>query len=160
MIDFRAICLVLFPETVLRETPWEWDILHQYLPPWEKHQCSVLTCGWNWCTVFTSLLPQEIEFAKQTCVAPGLWNNSKLNNMFRVFISFHLYQRSFFTGFKRKFKSFGFVDIITSCAMFIAEIWKHCRIRSRNTLGHSDTSHTSKTFSNAVQPLYLEANTV
>lgn len=32
MIDFRAICVVLFPETVLQETPWEWDTLHQQLP--------------------------------------------------------------------------------------------------------------------------------
>lgn len=60
MIDFRAICLVLFPETVLQETPWEWDTLHQKLPLWEKHceyQCSVLRWRWHWCfhsLVFTS----------------------------------------------------------------------------------------------------------
>lgn len=48
MIDFRAICLVLFPETVLQETPWEWDTLHQQLPLGETHceyRCSVLRQG-------------------------------------------------------------------------------------------------------------------
>lgn len=48
MIGFRAICLGLFPETVLQETPWEWDTLHQQLPLGEKHgeyPCSVLRQG-------------------------------------------------------------------------------------------------------------------
>lgn len=48
MIGFRAICLGLFPETVLQETPWEWDTLHQQLPLGEKHsqyQCSGLRRG-------------------------------------------------------------------------------------------------------------------
>lgn len=52
MIDFRAICLVLFPETELWETPWEWDTLHQWVPPWEKQaQCQrlVLICGGGRC---------------------------------------------------------------------------------------------------------------